>query len=335
MDAAQASAYAVDERALLHFLFLVGLWHARSFLLGAGLGRFAARRRGLCAATRPKMHWRVAGMGSRTLSPAEVEQWHEHGYVFVRHFWDQAVVAAMQAEASRLVEIGLVRNVATLDDGMTHSDERVNLQLDPVIVHSVFFRMLAFHPAVKAAVGALVGSPFLLEEDQLFWKPARHGVGTSWHTDNSYFKISDPLGGTAMWTAIHDATAENGTLQVVVDGFREHWEHWRDPGSDHHIRTEVADREVATAELDAGGVAFFCYGTPHSTGDNATGRPRAAVAYHYTYFAFRQPANPKDPFVTGPKAESERLGARPVRAPARTHRREWPVHHGPRARQPA
>ena len=204
MDAAQASAYAVDERALLHFLFLVGLWHARSFLLGAGLGRFAARRRGLCAATRPKMHWRVAGMGSRTLSPAEVEQWHEHGYVFVRHFWDQAVVAAMQAEASRLVEIGLVRNVATLDDGMTHSDERVNLQLDPVIVHSVFFRMLAFHPAVKAAVGALVGSPFLLEEDQLFWKPARHGVGTSWHTDNSYFKISDPLGGTAMWTAIHD-----------------------------------------------------------------------------------------------------------------------------------
>ena len=33
-----------------------------------------------------------------------------------------------------------------------------------------------------------------------------------------------------------------------------------------------------------------------------TGRPRAAVAYHYTYFAFRQRANPKDPFVTGPKA---------------------------------
>ena len=237
------------------------------------------------------------------LSPHQVKHWREHGYLFVPHFWDQAAVGAMQSEAARLVGAGLVRNVATLGDGTTHSDERVNLQLDPIVAHSSLFRMLAFHPRVKAAVEALVGSPILLEEDQLFWKPAHYGAGTSWHTDNSYFKIADPLGGTAIWTAIHDATLANGTLRVVVDGFGQEWEHWRDPGSDHHIRTEVGDREVASAELDAGGVAFFCYGTPHATGDNLTDQPRAAVAYHYTNASFRAPANPRDPFVTGPKAD--------------------------------
>ena len=81
----------------------------------------------------------------------------------------------MQAEAIRLVTIGLVRNVATLGDSTTHSHERFNPRLDPMINHSVFFRVLAFHPAVRAAAEALVGSSFLLEGTRCFGNPLGTG----------------------------------------------------------------------------------------------------------------------------------------------------------------
>jgi phytanoyl-CoA hydroxylase len=233
----------------------------------------------------------------------QIDHFRQHGYVFVPHFWDARIVAAMVAESERLVAAGLVRNVATEGDGSTHSETSVNLQLDPIVPHSLFFRMLAYHHRAAAAVEALLGGPVLLEEDQLFWKPGDHGAGTNWHTDNAYFSLDDPRAGTAMWTAIHDATVENGTLRVVPDAFREHWEHHRDLDSDHHIRTTVGDRDVAYAELEAGGVAFFCYGTPHATGGNSSGRARAAVAYHYTRADHSSSTPALNPAVTGPKAD--------------------------------
>jgi hypothetical protein len=50
---------------------------------------------------------------------------------------------------------------------------------------------------------------------QAFLKPANKGQGTSWHQDNAYFQVSDGTKGTAMWTAIHDATIANGCLHVA------------------------------------------------------------------------------------------------------------------------
>lgn len=238
-----------------------------------------------------------------TIERDHITQFREHGFLLMPHFWDDRSVAAMVAEANRLVSAGLVRNVATVGDGVTHSDERVNLQLDPIIPHSLFFRMLAYHPKVAATVVQLLGGPVVLEEDQLFWKPGDRGVGTNWHTDNAYFRVDDPLAGTAMWTAIHDASIGNGTLRVVPDAFRDSWEHQRDPDSDHHIRTAINDREVVAAELEAGGVAFFCYGTPHATAENTTGRPRAAVAYHYTLTGHVSSSRTRNPAVTGPEAD--------------------------------
>lgn len=244
-------------------------------------------------------------LGSMSIGQDQVTSFRERGYLFVPHFWDEREVAAMAAEAGRLVEVGLVRNVATIGDGSTHSDDRVNLQLDPIIPFSLFFRLLAYHPKLVGAVGALLGGGALLEEDQLFWKPAYQGVGTNWHTDNAYFQVEDPLAGTAAWTAIHDATLDNGTLRVLPGAFRDDWTHERDPGSDHHIRTTVDERDAVGAELPAGGVAFFCYGTPHATGANPTSRPRAAVAYHYTRVGYRSSSSALNPAVSGPTADPQ------------------------------
>jgi len=181
----------------------------------------------------------------------------------------------------RLKRDGLLSNVATAGDGKTQSQIKANLQLCPMSPHSELFRALPFAPKVQAAIAQLIGDPVVLHLDQVFLKPARHGAGTNWHQDNAYFKIPDPLKGTALWTAVHDATVANGTMRVIPDAFTEQLEHTRDPDSDHHVRCYPDESRAQMIELPAGGALFFAYGTPHATGANTTDRERAGVALHF------------------------------------------------------
>jgi ectoine hydroxylase-related dioxygenase (phytanoyl-CoA dioxygenase family) len=236
---------------------------------------------------------------------AQREQFRSQGYVAVPDFWTAREVAAMQAELDRLKAEGKLRNVATDGDGKTTSTSVANLQLCPMYPHSTFFRAMPFAPKVADAVAQLIGEPVLLHLDQVFLKPARHGAGTSWHQDNAYFKIADPLKGTALWTAVHEATLANGTMRVIPGSFRTAYEHRRDPNSDHHIRCYPPEEEAVAIELPAGGALFFAYGVAHATGANATERERAGVALHFINAEVDQEAvggfNVR-PYLTGPLA---------------------------------
>ena len=214
-------------------------------------------------------------------SDAQIEHFQTEGYVIVPDFWNEREVKAMQAELERLKAEGALHNVATESDGKTHSQTKANLQLCPLFPHSNFFRAMPFAPKVAAAVRQLIGDPVLLHLDQVFLKPAQHGAGTNWHQDNAYFHIDNPLKGTALWTAVHEATAANGTMRVVPRAFNEQLEHMRDPDSDHHIRCYPDESQAVTIEVPAGGALFFAYGTPHATGANTTDKERAGVALHF------------------------------------------------------
>jgi ectoine hydroxylase-related dioxygenase (phytanoyl-CoA dioxygenase family) len=254
-------------------------------------------------------------------TPEQIEHFRTHGYLAVPAFWDEHEVRAMQAELERLKRDGLLRNVATEGDGKTHSQSKMNLQLCPMYPHSDFFRAMPFAPKVAQAVRQLIGDPVLLHLDQVFLKPGKHGAGTNWHQDNAYFRIGDPLKGTALWTAVHDANEANGTMRVIPNAFRELLEHSRDPQSDHHIRCFPDESKSVMVELPAGGALFFAYGTPHATGANNTDRERAGVALHFINAEVSQEAvggfEPgKRPYLTGPKCQ--RSGKR-VRCARRRH----------------
>ena len=244
------------------------------------------------------------------LSSEQIQQFREHGYTSAPGFFDDRETRAMQAEIRRLQNEGALRNVATEGDGKTHSTTKRNLQLCPMYRHSTLFRALPFQPKVIEAATQLLGDPILLRLDQVFLKPARDGMGTNWHQDNAYFQIADPLKGTAMWIAIHDATVENGTIRVIPDSFKSNLEHGRDPDSDHHIRCYPDESRAVPIELKAGGIAFFCYGTAHATGGNKTDKDRAGVAFHFVHtdYAMHDPqlklGEEQDyfPFLTGPHA---------------------------------
>ncbi len=241
------------------------------------------------------------------LSSQQISQFRQQGYVIAPEFFTPREVEAMQAEVARFQREGLLRNVATDGDGKTPSTRQRNLQLCPTVKHSTFFRALPFEEKVIDAVSDLLGDPFILHLDQIFLKPGGDGMGTNWHQDNAYFKIADPLKGTAMWIAVHDATVENGTIRVIPSVFHEGLPHVRDPMSDHHIRCYPDETRAIPCEIKAGGVVFFCYGTPHATGANHTQKDRAGFAYHFLRADQAQQellAADRDyrPYLTGPQA---------------------------------
>jgi ectoine hydroxylase-related dioxygenase (phytanoyl-CoA dioxygenase family) len=215
------------------------------------------------------------------LTEANVRQFKEQGYTAVPDFFSQTEVLAIRAELDRLRRDGAFHNVSTEGDGKTQSTSKQNLQICPLYNISEFFRALPFQPKVLDAIPRLIGDEVVLHLDQVFLKPARHGSGTSWHQDNAYFQIADPMQGTAMWTAVHDATIANGTIEVIPGDPRTKLEHSRDPMSNHHIRCYPDERKAAPVELPAGGVVFFAYGIPHCTRANNTDADRAGLAYHF------------------------------------------------------
>jgi len=249
-------------------------------------------------------------IGDRTMrfTEQQIEQFQTEGWLAVPNFWSENEVTAMRLELDRLKETGKLRNVATDSDGKTHSTTVANLQLCPMWPHSPLFQAMPFAPGIAEALEQLIGGPVLLHLDQVFLKPAGNGVGTNWHQDNAYFQIEDPLKGTALWTAVHAATEANGTIRVIPRQFREKLHHERDPQSDHHIRCWPTEEDRAiSVELPAGGVVFFAYGTPHSTGANVTDRERAGVALHFINADQTGTAHggfevDKRPWLTGPNA---------------------------------
>ena len=145
------------------------------------------------------------------LTEEQVKEFRQNGFLAVDGFFDDRETAALQADVKRLREHGYLRNIHTLGDGETHTESAQNLQMCPAAFCSTLIRSLPFCPKVTNAVSALIGPEVANNLDQIFLKPARIGKGTGWHQDNAYFKIRDPLKGTAMWIAIDDATAANGT----------------------------------------------------------------------------------------------------------------------------
>jgi phytanoyl-CoA hydroxylase len=237
----------------------------------------------------------------------QVQHFRTEGWLAVSGFWTGQEVTAMRLELERLQAEGKLRNVATDGDGKTHSNTKANLQLCPMWPHSPLFQAMPFAPKVAEAVEQLIGGPVLLHLDQVFLKPGRHGAGTNWHQDNAYFKIENPLKGTALWTAVHPASLANGTLRVIPRMFDQTLHHERDPDSDHHIRCWPDESKAVPVELPAGGVVFFAYGTPHSTGPNLTDTERAGVALHFINGDQQSTAQSgfaadRRPWLTGPNS---------------------------------
>lgn len=210
------------------------------------------------------------------LSEAELKTYSENGFVNVPAFFNEKEVNALQLELERFKSEGLGHDV-------NPKTGAVNYQVMPLHEKSDLMRALLFNDRVLACIRQLVGSDDVYRWlDQIFLKPAKHGSGTEWHQDNAYFKIEDPRKGMGMWIAIHDASRENGTMEMIPNSESVELEYAQSTGSDHHITAQNVDETGKVyVETAAGGCVFFNFGILHCTRANTTDKERAGLAYHF------------------------------------------------------
>lgn len=152
------------------------------------------------------------------LNEAQVEAYHERGYVVAGFRLSEPVLEDLRADQQRLVG----------------REPRLRDLCPNLLAYDLRFLELARTTEILDMVEQLIGPDFALWNSSLFSKPERNGQRTPWHQDGQYWPIR-PLATCTVWIALDDSTPQNGCLQVI-------------PGS-HHERRLRAHRSLEAKDV--------------------------------------------------------------------------------------
>ncbi|HET8735042.1 MAG TPA: phytanoyl-CoA dioxygenase family protein [Pricia sp.] len=152
------------------------------------------------------------------LTDAQVAYFHEYGHLSDIKVLEEWQVASLNEELAEIADPDHPLHHLFYE---FHSNESEDPDL--VLFHSLGhwritegFHDVLWNPAfVMAAHQLLENKPVRFWHDQLFCKPARHGGVVAWHQDYSYWTRTIAMQHLTCWTALDDATVENGCLHYV------------------------------------------------------------------------------------------------------------------------
>jgi ectoine hydroxylase-related dioxygenase (phytanoyl-CoA dioxygenase family) len=152
------------------------------------------------------------------LSDEQVEHFHEDGYLSGIKLLDETQIGVLQKDLAEIVDPNHPAHSLFYE---FHSNESE----DPnsVLFHSLGHWRITngFHDALwnpafmMAAHQLLENKPVRFWHDQLFCKPAKHGGVVAWHQDYSYWTRTIAMQHLTCWTALDDASVENGCLHYI------------------------------------------------------------------------------------------------------------------------
>lgn len=147
----------------------------------------------------------------------------------IRHFEEFGYVSGIKMLGDEQVDV-LRQELAELADP-SHPGHHLyyefhsNESADPntILFHSLghwrispAFHDVLWNPAFLVPAFQLLGQrPVRFWHDQLFCKPAHHGGVVAWHQDYSYWTRTIAMQHLTCWTALDDATRENGCLHYL------------------------------------------------------------------------------------------------------------------------
>ena len=225
----------------------------------------------------------------RTLTQAQVDQFMRDGFVVVENLLDGDEIATL-AERADLIASGkaehVVKGIVQLEKPFREGEAPVEDQvlstrkLAHIVPEDEVLRVHARNPKVVDVIADLFDSDDItLYGDQLFMKPPHHGSAQIWHQDSASFKSIFPMDIISAWTAIDDATIENGCLWMVPGSHR-----WAiiPPSARPTIEDKFGqDYPTVPVRLPSGSVSFHHSMTYHSSGPNQTDTRRRGYATHY------------------------------------------------------
>ena len=239
----------------------------------------------------------------RRLTTAEIEQFHEVGFVTSLPLLDDAGVEAVQAGFMEMVE-------ATPEDVDIY---RVNNW------HKAnrWFNELTQMPAILDYVEDLLGPSFFQWGGSFFIKFPHDEMVVPWHQDAKYWPL-EPRTTVTVWLAVFHADTENGCMRVIpgshrwgdlrhdkLSGARD-W-HNQERGDERASRfvlwqrvdpSEFDESEAVDLTLNAGEISLHDDDLIHGSAGNESERMRAGITMRYS------PTNVKCDLNVWPNFES-------------------------------
>jgi ectoine hydroxylase-related dioxygenase (phytanoyl-CoA dioxygenase family) len=223
--------------------------------------------------------WRDHHGPFRALTPEQVEQFDQAGFVVVPDLVDPGTIAEVREELDAL-EAEVDAFLQTREDGRFSITETGALTIAiHAVTRSAKAKALSAHPAILDLCHDLVGPDVRLYWDQAVYKKTEKPRRVPWHQDNGYTYV-EPQEYLTVWLALTDATEENGCPEVAPGAHRGGTLRHRyvDP-----LGWECLDEGTPSvaAPVGAGGAVVFSSLTPHRTGPNLTGEVRKAYILQY------------------------------------------------------
>lgn len=222
--------------------------------------------------------WRPSAASPTTLTPAQVHQFDELGYVLVDNAIEAATLAGLRDAIDRW-EAGTEEFLRTQPDSSlfiaTAGEITFTVHL---VTRCPEARAFVAHPTLAGIAADLIGPEVRLYWDQAVYKKPEPTREFPWHQDNGYAYV-EPQQYLTCWVPLTDATVHNGCPWVMPRGHLQ--------GTLPHQLTPVGfqclddSTGAVPVEAPAGSVVVFSSLTPHRTGPNTTDEVRKAYIVQY------------------------------------------------------
>ncbi len=159
------------------------------------------------------------------LTDDQKREFDENGYIIVRGLLTREEVEAVGKRADQIAlgEIAQPASAVQIEPAIQRKEETPKSKLQSVRKLSSAARtdsiMLAHatNPKILDILEDLIGPDIKLFDDQLFMKSAAHGSRKNYHQDSNSSVMSKymPHSLVSCWTALDDATVDNGCLWFI------------------------------------------------------------------------------------------------------------------------
>jgi len=224
---------------------------------------------------------------------AQRQQFADRGYCIVDNLFSGDEIAAIERffEQFKISGPAIYGSSASYGGGESKFEEvdpsKEQLRAMHPHRHSAQVRTWALNSRVLGAMAELMGHAPLLAQTMYYFKPPG-AKGQGMHQDNFYL-LAAPATCAAAWTAIDDATLENGCMYVAPGSHRkaiicpansedQSWMGYQDG----HIKPFPRDVRPIPVEVPRGSTLFFDGNLIHGSGPNRTShRSRRTFIAHY------------------------------------------------------
>ena len=143
------------------------------------------------------------------------------------------------------------------------------------------------HPLFRQITRRYIGEEVSTFRAMFMNKPAEQGTELPWHQDIGKGWGLDQNPTVTVWTALDDATVENGCMQIVPGSNRLGILNEGHYTSEEDQEKYARDEDVIDLEAEAGEAILLHNFLLHRSGVNPTGRPRRAFSTAYMDAATR------------------------------------------------